>query len=41
MKGELVKLQLKKNQLREDGVFRKIIRKASDADAARAPEKTH
>lgn len=38
MKGELVKLQLKKNQLREDGVFRKIIRKASDADAARRKE---
>lgn len=38
MKGELVKLQLKKNSLRENGEFRKIIRRASEADIARRKE---
>ncbi len=38
MKGELVKLQLKKNQLSENGEFRKIIRKANEADIARWKE---
>ena len=38
LKGELVKLQLKKNQIREDGEFRKIIRRANDGDIARRKE---
>lgn len=38
MKGELVKLQLKKNALREDGEYRKIIRRASDTDLTRRKE---
>jgi cell fate regulator YaaT (PSP1 superfamily) len=38
MKGELVKLQLKKNGLREDEEFRKIIRRANDSDVQRWKE---
>jgi cell fate regulator YaaT (PSP1 superfamily) len=38
MKGELVKLQLKKNGLREDDEFRKIIRRANDSDVQRWKE---
>ncbi len=38
MKGELVKLQLKKNALREDGEYRKIIRRANESDVARRKE---
>ncbi len=38
LKGELVKLQLKKNGLREDGEFRKIIRKANEGDISRRKE---
>lgn len=38
MKGELVKLQLKKNQLSENGEFRKIVRKANEQDIARWKE---
>jgi cell fate regulator YaaT (PSP1 superfamily) len=38
LKGELVKLQLKKYGLREDGEFRKIIRRANEGDIARRKE---
>jgi cell fate regulator YaaT (PSP1 superfamily) len=37
-KGELVKLQLKKNSLQPDGQFRKIVRRATDADLAKWKE---
>ncbi len=38
MKGELVKLQLKKNALTPESDFRKIVRRANDADVARWKE---
>jgi cell fate regulator YaaT (PSP1 superfamily) len=38
MKGELVKLQLKKNSLTEDKEFRKIIRRANETDINRYNE---
>lgn len=38
MKGELVKLQLKKNGLTPEGDFRKIIRRANEADTAKWKE---
>lgn len=37
-KGEMCKLQLRKAGLQEDGQFRKIMRRASDADLARLKE---
>jgi cell fate regulator YaaT (PSP1 superfamily) len=37
-KGEMCKLQLRKAGLAEDGEFRKIMRRANDADAARYKE---
>jgi cell fate regulator YaaT (PSP1 superfamily) len=38
MKGELVKLQLKKNSFPEDGDFKKIIRRGNEADTAKYKE---
>lgn len=38
MKGELVKLQLKKNGFSPDGDFRKIVRRANEADITRWKE---
>jgi cell fate regulator YaaT (PSP1 superfamily) len=37
-KGEMCKLQLRKNGLAEDGDFRKVVRRANDADTARLKE---